>query len=450
MSGDAVPRSRGARVVAGAVRRALAGLASEARVAAALPARPPRRVSVVAIGKAAPSMAIGALARWDDAIADVLVVTTDGTDVSAVARDPRVEVLFAAHPLPDRRSVDAAERCLSLARACADRDHLMLVLVSGGASALVCAPSEGVSLRDKRGVTRAMLASGASIQEINVVRRHLSRVKGGGLLRAAAPAKVVTLASSDVIGGAIADVGSGPSVPDGSSVARARRLLARFAPRYAALPLVATGGARNASVGRLVASPEALARAVARELRASGRDGASAAASDGRVAARAGRSAAASVGRSAGREVRSAPTSAFRVRVLEPSQASVARLAREYVEAARRLRPGMALVRAAEPSLFVPARAGRGGRSTHLAALVGLELPSGALFLAAATDGVDGASGTGGAAVDATFVQRVGEAAIRRAIDRYDTGALHLAAKTALPLRPSGENLADLHILART
>ncbi|MBX3212795.1 MAG: DUF4147 domain-containing protein, partial [Labilithrix sp.] len=147
---DADPRSREERVVADAVRSALARLASAARVAEALPARPRRAVSVVAIGKAAPSMAIGALARWGDAIADVLVVTTDGTEISALARDPRVEVVFAAHPLPDRRSVDAAERCLSRARACAARDRLMLVLVSGGASALVCAPSEGVSFRDKR------------------------------------------------------------------------------------------------------------------------------------------------------------------------------------------------------------------------------------------------------------------------------------------------------------
>ncbi|MBX3262051.1 MAG: DUF4147 domain-containing protein [Labilithrix sp.] len=426
------------RAVEDAVRRALARLAPSARVAGALPDRPPRAgaprrsgapraVSVVAIGKAAPSMARGAIERWGDAIADVLVVTTDGTDVASVARDPRVEILVAAHPLPDRRSARAAERCLARARSCADRDRLLLVLVSGGASSLVCAPSDGVSLRDKRAVTRAMIASGASIQEINVVRKHLSRIKGGGLARAAFPARVVTLASSDVIDGAIADVGSGPSVADASSVARARRLLARYAPRYAALPLAATGRAPNAAIGRIVASPEELARAVARELRAPR-----------------------SEGRAPRGEIDSGGARAFRVRVLEPSQGSVDRLAREYVEAARHLRAGTAIVRAAEPSLAVPDGAGRGGRSTHLAALVGLELPRGATFLAAATDGVDGASGTGGAVVDATFVRRAGEAAVRRALARYDAGALHLAAKTALPLRPSGHNLADIHVLAMT
>ena len=422
------------RGLEGALLRALARLSPSARVAAALPAnwtraegpplrvvgarasRPPREsgvrplVSVIAIGKAAPSMAAGALARWGDAVADVLVVTSDGVDASSLARDARALVLRAAHPVPDRRSVAAAEQCLERARSCADRGRLLLVLVSGGASSLVCAPAEGVSLRDKQAVTRAMLASGASIQEINVVRKHLSRIKGGGLARAARPAKVMTLVVSDVIGGAIGDVGSGPSVGDRSSVERARRLLRRYAPRWADLPVVRTGGASNVRSASIVASPEELARMTARELTARG----------------------------------------LRARVLEPSQAPVNELAREYLELARRLRPGSALVRAAEPSLELPDRAGKGGRSTHLAALVALGLPRGAMFIAAATDGVDGASGTAGAVVDATFLRKAGAAAVRRALDRYDTGALHLAVGTALPTRPSGHNLADVHVLAMT
>jgi hydroxypyruvate reductase len=105
-------------------------------------------------------------------------------------------------------------------------------------------------------------------------------------------------------------------------------------------------------------------------------------------------------------------------------------------------------VRAAEPALEVPPGAGQGGRSTHLAALVALGLPRGITFLAAATDGVDGASRTGGAIVDRSLVVARGERAIGRALDRYDTGRLHVSAATALPLRPSGQNLADVHILA--
>jgi hydroxypyruvate reductase len=407
------------RGLEGALRRALARMDPRARVALALP-RPPRRrsgdvpaVSIVAIGKAAPSMAAGALERWADAVADVIVVTSDGTDASAIEADERVEVLRAGHPIPDRRSVEAAARCLEQARWIAKQPNdgrLLLVLISGGASSLVCAPAPGLRLKQKQAVTRAMLASGASIQDINIVRKHLSRIKGGGLARAARPAPVMTLGVSDVIGGAIGDVGSGPGVGDRSSVEHARRLLHRYAPRFADLPLVSTGPANNVRFARVVCAPEDLAKTIASELRAHG----------------------------------------LRVRVLEPSQAPVTKLAEEYGALARRLRRGTAIVRVAEPSIEVPGGAGRGGRSTHLAALVALDLPGGAMFLAAATDGVDGSSGTAGAIVDRRLVLGSGETAIRRALARYDTGALHVSAATALPLRPSGHNLADVHVLTMT
>lgn len=401
------------------LRRSLVQMDPDARVAAALGARPPgaRRacasVSVVAVGKAAPSMAAGALRRWREAIADVLVVTTDGTELPHALEDDRVELMHAGHPVPDRRSVVAARRCLARAQMRARHGGLMLVLVSGGASALVCAPAEGVRLTDKQAVTRTLLASGASIHELNVIRKHLSRIKGGGLARAAMPAPVMTLVISDVIRGALEDVASGPAVGDRSTVREARQLLRRYAPRFATLPLVATGPARNVVRARVIASPEELARTVARELRERG----------------------------------------LRVRLLAPSNDPVDHLAHAYVRLAARLRPGTAIVRAAEPSLAVPAaRAGRGrgGRSTHLATLVGLELPRGATFLAAATDGVDGSSGTAGAVVDATLADRASRSAIVRALDRYDTGPLHLAAGTALPRHPSGHNLADVHILVKT
>ena len=385
-------------------------MAPASRVAVALPVGSPRaRVSVIAIGKAAPAMTVGALQRWSDRIVDVLVVTTDGTDTRAIASDPRVEILRAGHPIPDRRSVRAAERCLARARAL-DQEEVgrrLLVLVSGGASALVCAPSVGVRLRDKQAVTRAMLSSGASIQEINVVRKHLSRIKGGGLARAAREQRVITLVLSDVIGGAIEDVGSGPAVSDLSTRSHARQLLRRYAARFGDLPLVATGAAENVQRARIVAAPEDLAEVMANELRARG----------------------------------------IGTRVLPPSQAPASELAREYVMLARQLRPGTAVVRVAEPAVVVSPSAGRGGRSTHLATLVGRELPPRATFLAAATDGVDGTSGTAGAIVDRQRMDRMGEANIRRALERYDTGRLHINAGTALPSRPSGHNLADVHVL---
>jgi hydroxypyruvate reductase len=162
---------------------------------------------------------------------------------------------------------------------------------------------------------------------------------------------------------------------------------------------------------RVVARPEELARAVAREL-------------------------AAGLGE---------------VRVLRASTAPVAVLAREYVARARVLAPGEAVVRAAEPSVAVDARKpGRGGRSTHLACLVAADLPPGVAFLAAASDGVDGTSDTGGAAVDASLLlASITRRELALALAAFDTGPLLASAAMTLPLRPSGTNLADVHVLAR-
>ena len=430
---------------------ALAAVEPGSRVTDALGAPIGAPVHVIAIGKAAPAMAAGAMAAWGACIERCLVVAPDGTDVSALSSSSRargrasgdgVVVIRAAHPLPDARSVRAADACLAAAGAASAAGADLLVLVSGGASALVCGPSPGITLAKKRAVTRAMLGSGASVQEVNVVRKHLSRIKGGGLARAAAPSRVTTLVASDVIGGAASDVGSGPSVADGSTATEARRLLARFAPSLASVPLVATyRGAvtkspkstkstksTKAPRTRIVVSPEELAREVASRLRAQG----------------------------------------LAVKILPPSQAPVAALAAEYASLARRRTPRV-YVRVAEPSVAIPSaakrRAGRGGRSTHLAALVGQALgalierdPSASagargriIFAAFATDGVDGSSDSAGAIVDGSFVSRVaqsaGKTALERALDRFDTGTIHRAIGTAIPARPTGHNLADLHVL---
>ncbi len=391
--------------------RSLARLDVEQRVSAALRARDGARPTrLVAMGKAAAAMARGAFERWDDAILEALIVTPDA---AVRGFDDRVEQLRGGHPVPDRGSVRAADRALALARACSKDGARLLVLISGGASALVCGPADGVGLARKQAVTRAMLRSGASIQQLNVVRKHLSTIKGGGLARAASPAPVWTLVASDVIAGEPADVGSGPSVSDPSTPRDARRWLRRYTgDRFDALPLVRTGQAGNAKPPRVIAAPEELARRARDELRALG----------------------------------------LVVRVLPPSQADVTELAREYLALAARLPPGHAVVRAAEPSVRIDTRhgrRGRGGRSTHLAALVGRSLSSssGILFMAAATDGVDGVSGTAGAIVDGAFPDRVSVRAIDDAVTRFATGALHRRAKTALPMAPTGHNLADLHML---
>ncbi len=137
-------------------------------------------------------------------------------------------LIEAGHPIPDAQSQRAAERALALAHEAGPED-LVLVLLSGGASALWAAPAPGLTLADKQALTRSLLAAGAPIAEINAVRKHLSRIKGGRLAAAAAPARVVTLAISDVPGDDPAAIGSGPTVPDPTTLAAARHILARYA-----------------------------------------------------------------------------------------------------------------------------------------------------------------------------------------------------------------------------
>lgn len=138
-----------------------------------------------------------------------------------------IEMVEAGHPMPDQAGLDAAARTLKLAES-ATKDDLVLALVSGGASANWIAPAHGLSLTEKQAVTRALLRSGANITEMNTVRKHLSRIKGGRLARLAHPARLVTIGISDVPGDDPAVIGSGPTVPDPTTLADARAVVARF------------------------------------------------------------------------------------------------------------------------------------------------------------------------------------------------------------------------------
>jgi len=184
------------------------------------------RVIVLAAGKAAGAMAEAAEGVYANALASRF------TGV-AVARQgygrplKKIPMIEAGHPIPDAAGVEAAERALELA-AGAGPDDLVLVLLSGGASANWIVPVSGLSLGDKQALTRALLRSGANIGEINTVRKHLSRIKGGRLARAAQPARVLTLAISDVPGDDPAVIGSGPTVPDPTTLAGARAVIARY------------------------------------------------------------------------------------------------------------------------------------------------------------------------------------------------------------------------------
>jgi hydroxypyruvate reductase len=210
-------------------RRALLEAAFDAAVAAckrpqtivdALPARPAGRVLVIAAGKGAVPMAQAVEAHWPDARGVAVTRTGYGGPLRHIA------LVEASHPVPDAAGLAGAARCLAIAGE-AGADDLLLVLLSGGASALLAAPAPPLDLAAKQAVTRALVRSGASIGEINLVRRHLSCIKGGRLAAAAWPADVLTLAVSDVVGDVPADIGSGPTVGDAGTIAQAQAVLAR-------------------------------------------------------------------------------------------------------------------------------------------------------------------------------------------------------------------------------
>jgi hydroxypyruvate reductase len=196
---------------------------------ALLPPAPKGRLIVLAAGKAAGAMTEVAEAHY----LDTLKLAPARLSGIAVARHGygrptrRVTMIEAGHPIPDAAGLEAASRALELADG-AGADDLVLMLMSGGASANWIAPAKGLKFSDKQTVTRALLRSGANIGEINTVRRHLSRIKGGRLARHAYPAKVVTLAISDVPNDNPAAIGSGPTVPDPTTLADARAIVARY------------------------------------------------------------------------------------------------------------------------------------------------------------------------------------------------------------------------------
>lgn len=212
-----------------AVRRAL----PLENTAACLPAPPTPesggRTIVIGAGKAGGSMAQAVEALWPaDAPLQGLVVTRyHHIPPRPAGLKPRIEIVEAAHPVPDAAGLDAAQRILAMVQGLTEHD-LVLCLISGGGSALLTLPADGLSLADKQGINKALLNSGANISEMNCVRKHLSRIKGGRLAAACAPARVVTLTISDVPGDDPSIIASGPTVPDATSCADALAILRRY------------------------------------------------------------------------------------------------------------------------------------------------------------------------------------------------------------------------------
>jgi hydroxypyruvate reductase len=250
-------------------RAAIAAAQPACTIAAHLPAAPAGRLIVIGAGKASAEMARAVEQHWPGKL-EGLVVTRYGYAVPCT----HIEIVEAAHPVPDEAGLDAARRMLALVGGLR-ADDTVLCLISGGGSALLPLPLPGITLADKQALNRALLASGASIGEMNCVRRHLSAIKGGRLAAACHPARVVTLLISDVPGDDPADIASGPTVADSSTCADALAIVARYG---IALPdhvrqVLASGAGESVKPGdprlvraevHLVATPQMALEAAAR------------------------------------------------------------------------------------------------------------------------------------------------------------------------------------------
>jgi hydroxypyruvate reductase len=256
-------------------KAAIASAQPAVRIPAFLPKAPRGRLIVIGAGKASAAMAQAVERNWAGDLSG-LVVTRYGYAVPC----ERIEIVEAAHPVPDAAGMDAARRMLALVSGLSS-DDTVLCLISGGGSALLPLPLDGITLADKQAVNRALLKSGASIGEMNCVRRHLSAIKGGRLAAACHPARVITLAISDVPGDHPGDIASGPTVGDATTCADALAIVKRYGIELPAHVLAVLASGRGESVKpddcrlasadfSLIATPQQALEAAAEVARAAG------------------------------------------------------------------------------------------------------------------------------------------------------------------------------------
>jgi glycerate 2-kinase len=414
----------GEALLRGMFAAAVAAAAPHRVLAAHLPPQPKGRVLVLGAGKASAAMAAAVEKAWPDAELSGLVVTRYGHAVPC----RRVEVVQAAHPDPDAAGEAAARRILELAR-CAGRDDLVLFLASGGGSALLALPADGLTLSDKQAVGRALLRCGASIGEINTVRKHLSAIKGGRLAVAAAPAKVLTLAISDVPGDDPAMIASGPTVADPTNFADARAVLERYGvqePRAVIEHLrraedeTPKPGDRRLAGCRLalIATPTDSLQAAAEVARAAG------------VA-----------------PVILGDAIEGEARVVA---ADMAAQAISIAGGGGRTRPPCVLISGGETTVTVRGR-GRGGRNAEflLALAISLNGSPGISAIACDTDGVDGSEDNAGAVIDERTLARATAAGIdaRARLDDNDAYGVFQSLGDLVTTGPTRTNVNDFRAI---
>ncbi len=388
-----------------------------------------RRVVVVGAGKASGMMAEAAEAVLDGVLVEGLVAVKNSLEPSP----RRVRVVEAWHPIPDERGRAAGEEILHLASD-AGPDDLVLCLMSGGGSALTPAPVLGVSLAEKQAVTRLLLEAGATINELNAVRKHLSRLKGGQLARAAHPAPVVALLLSDVIGDPLDVIASGPTAPDPTTYDDALAVLDRFGLRVR-VPVAVRAHLEAGARGEVAETPKPGDPALAGVTNVViGNNGlvVNAAVEEAR---------------------RLGFTPCLLTRCLQGEAREVAGVFAAVLDEIARSgspvgRPAC-LIAGGETTVTVRGR-GTGGRCQEfaLALVPGLAAMRDVVVLAAGTDGSDGPTDAAGAIVDPVTLERSrGQGLdVRRALAENDSHTIFAALGDLVVTGPTGSNLMDVYL----
>ena len=364
------------------------------------------RVQIIGAGKASAAMARAVESLLGRRITGGVVNVPDGT----ATKLRRVKLNPAGHPIPDERGEQGAQRILEIAREAGPRD-LLICVISGGASALMPAPCPPLTLAAKQEITRKLLMAGATIHELNTVRKHLSRIKGGQLAAAASPACVLSLILSDVIGDDMDVIGSGPTVGDSSTVEQAESVLRKFGVAVPSGALLETP--KIAEVQNLIVGSNRLAM-----------------------------DAAASKAKELG----------YRTLVLSSSidgeTREIARMhaaiVKEILTAGRPLRRPACLLSGGETTVTVRGK-GLGGRNQEfvLAAAIALEGCGPVTIFSAGTDGLDGPTDAAGAIAD----ERTPMAAAQTFLDNNDSYHFFEKLDALVKTGPTGTNVMDVRIL---
>ena len=385
-----------------------------------------RHIYVVGAGKAGASMAQAAERVLGKRIAGGLINVKDGH----VARLRRIELNECGHPVPDERGVAGARRIAAIAAA-AGADDLVLCLISGGASALMPLPAPPVTLEEKQAVTRLLLSCAADIHEINSVRKHISAIKGGQLVRLAAPAAVEALLLSDVVGDDLDVIGSGPTAPDASTFQSALAILERFDILKRVPPAVRA----RLEQGVRGAIPETPKR-------------------DDRIFARVRNTVVGSSRLALDAAARRARALGFHTLVLasgiQGETREIARMhaaiAREIAETGRPVKPPAAIITGGETTVTIHGK-GRGGRNQEFVLAATLDiagLPE-TVVLSGGTDGTDGPTDAAGAIADGGTIGR--KPGAREALDRNDSYSYFEPLGDLLITGPTNTNVMDVRIL---